>query len=62
MPSAAARPAGVLAEDVGTSRLRTQLLRAGPAAAPVLALVHGNVSSARFFAETMAGLACGSAA
>ncbi|HTT51882.1 MAG TPA: alpha/beta hydrolase [Streptosporangiaceae bacterium] len=58
MPSAAAAlPAGVQAEEAATSRLRTQLLRAGPATAPVLVLVHGNVSSARFFAQTMAGLA-----
>jgi len=49
-------PAGVGAAGVATSRLRTNVLRAGPATAPVLVLVHGNVSSARFFAETMAVL------
>jgi pimeloyl-ACP methyl ester carboxylesterase len=54
--SAAALPAGVEAAGVATSRLRTNVLRAGPASAPVLVLVHGNVSSARFFAGTMAVL------
>ena len=49
-------PAGVEAAEVATSRLRTNVLRAGPGTAPVLVLVHGNVSSARFFAETMAVL------
>jgi hypothetical protein len=44
--SAAALPAGVEAAEVATSRLRTNVLRAGPASAPVLVLVHGNVSSA----------------
>jgi pimeloyl-ACP methyl ester carboxylesterase len=58
MPSAAGPlPAGVEAVDVATARLRTHLLQAGPATAPVLVLLHGNVSSARFFAETMAALA-----
>jgi pimeloyl-ACP methyl ester carboxylesterase len=51
-----ALPGGVEAAEVATSRLRTNVLRAGPASAPVLVLVHGNVSSARFFAETMAVL------
>jgi pimeloyl-ACP methyl ester carboxylesterase len=54
--SAAALPIGVEAAEVATSRLRTNVLRAGPAGAPVLVLVHGNVSSARFFAETMAAV------
>jgi pimeloyl-ACP methyl ester carboxylesterase len=56
MSAAVTLPAGVEVAEVATSRLRTQLLRAGPASAPVLVLVHGNVSAARFFAETMAGL------
>ncbi len=51
-----ALPAGVDAADLPTSRLRSHVLCSGPASAPVLVLVHGNVSSARFFAETMAGL------
>ncbi len=43
--------------DVPTSRLRTHVLTAGPDDAPVLVLVHGNVSSARFFAPCMSVLA-----
>ncbi len=49
-------PDAVEASDVATSRLRTHVLRSGSADAPPLVLVHGNVSSARFFAETMAAL------
>jgi len=49
-------PAAVQADEIATSRLRTHVLRSGPRDAPVLVLVHGNVSSARFFAETMAVL------
>ncbi len=49
-------PDGVQACDVATSRLRTHVLRSGRGDAPALVLVHGNVSSARFFAETMAVL------
>jgi pimeloyl-ACP methyl ester carboxylesterase len=56
MPSATTLPEGVTATEVPTSRLRTEVLWSGPADAPVLVLVHGNVSSARFFAETMAVL------
>jgi pimeloyl-ACP methyl ester carboxylesterase len=58
MPSspAAGLPVGVEAADITTSRLRTRVLLAGRAAAPALVLLHGNVSSARFFAETMAVL------
>ena len=51
-----ALPAAVEADDVATSRLRTHVLRSGSRDAPALVLVHGNVSSARFFAETMAVL------
>jgi pimeloyl-ACP methyl ester carboxylesterase len=54
MPST---PMGVDQIDVPTSRLRTHVLTAGPADAPVLVLVHGNVSSARFFVPTMSVLA-----
>jgi pimeloyl-ACP methyl ester carboxylesterase len=50
-------PVAVHHADVPTSRLRTHVLTAGPGDAPVLVLVHGNVSSARFFAPTMAILA-----
>jgi pimeloyl-ACP methyl ester carboxylesterase len=56
MSTAVTLPPGVEAAEVGTSRLRTNVLRSGPAGAPALVLVHGNVSSARFFAETMAVL------
>ena len=50
MPST---PVAVHHIDVSTSRLRTHVLTAGRADAPVLVLVHGNVSSARFFAPAM---------
>jgi len=50
------RPDAVAPSDVATSRLRTRVLRSGTGGAPPLVLVHGNVSSARFFAETMAVL------
>ena len=46
MPST---PPAVDQVDVPTSRLRTHVLTAGSDDAPVLVLVHGNVSSARFF-------------
>lgn len=51
-----ALPSGVEATDITTSRLRTHVLRTGPRDAPAVVLVHGNVSAARFFAETMAVL------
>jgi pimeloyl-ACP methyl ester carboxylesterase len=59
MPSPAGLPPGVESQQIETSRLRTHVLTAGPPDAPLLVLVHGNVSAARFFAETMAGLASG---
>jgi pimeloyl-ACP methyl ester carboxylesterase len=49
-------PDTVRETDVSTSRLRTHVLESGSPDAPTLVLVHGNVSSARFFAETMARL------
>jgi pimeloyl-ACP methyl ester carboxylesterase len=42
--------------DVPTCRLRTHMLTAGSSDAPVLVLVHGNVSSGRFFAPVMSVL------
>ncbi len=59
MPSAAGLPPGVESQQIETSRLRTHVLTAGPPDAPALMLVHGNVSAARFFAETMVALASG---
>ena len=59
MPSSAGLPPGVQSQQIGTSRLRTHVLTAGPPDAPPLVLVHGNVSAARFFAETMVALAVG---
>lgn len=50
-------PDAVRVRDVPTSRLRTHVLESGSADQPTLVLVHGNVSSARFFAELMAELA-----
>lgn len=43
--------------DLATSRLRTHVVTAGPVDAPTLVLVHGNVSSSRFFHPLMAALA-----
>jgi pimeloyl-ACP methyl ester carboxylesterase len=52
-----ALPDTVRATDLTTSRLRTHVLESGSPDSPTLVLVHGNVSSARFFAELMATLA-----
>ena len=49
-------PAAIRESFVDTSRLRARVLESGPPGAPTLVLVHGNVSSARFFAETMVTL------
>jgi pimeloyl-ACP methyl ester carboxylesterase len=51
-----AEPVTIKAMDVPTSRLRTHVLESGSREAPALVLVHGNVSSARFFAPTMSVL------
>ena len=59
MPSPMDLPPGVQSQLIETSRLRTHVLTAGPPDAPPLVLVHGNVSAARFFAETMVALAGG---
>jgi pimeloyl-ACP methyl ester carboxylesterase len=48
---------GITAGMVQTSRLRTHVLTAGPAQGEPVVLVHGNVSSARFFEELMLALA-----
>ncbi|HEX3783449.1 MAG TPA: alpha/beta fold hydrolase [Pseudonocardiaceae bacterium] len=50
-------PDGVRALEVETSQSTVHLLTAGDPVNPTLVLVHGNVASARFFAETMATLA-----
>ena len=57
MPASLHLPPGVESQQIETSRLRTHVLTAGPPGAPPLVLVHGNVSAARFFAETMVALA-----
>jgi pimeloyl-ACP methyl ester carboxylesterase len=57
MPSPVDLPPGVESQHIETSRLRTHVLTAGPPDAPPLVLLHGNVSGARFFAETMVTLA-----
>jgi pimeloyl-ACP methyl ester carboxylesterase len=51
-----AQPAAIKAIEVTTSRLRTHVLESGSREAPSLVLVHGNVSSAQFFAAAMAVL------
>ena len=57
MPTSLHLPPGVVSQQIETSRLRTHVLTAGLPDAPPLVLVHGNVSAARFFAETMVALA-----
>lgn len=47
---------GVSSETVETSRLRTHFLSAGPEDGVPVFLLHGNVSSSRFFEETLAAL------
>ncbi len=52
-------PSGVTARKIDTARLRTNVyLKGDPAAEPVL-FIHGNVSSARFWDDTLAALPAG---
>jgi pimeloyl-ACP methyl ester carboxylesterase len=50
---------GVQSRTVETPRLRTNLLTAGDDGGQPVVLVHGNVSSARFFEETLLALPAG---
>jgi pimeloyl-ACP methyl ester carboxylesterase len=50
---------GVRSLDVRTRRLRTRLLMSGGGGAPPVLLIHGNVSSARFFGGLIPALAAG---
>ncbi|HEY6675000.1 MAG TPA: alpha/beta hydrolase, partial [Rubrobacteraceae bacterium] len=47
---------GVVAETVDTPRLKMQLLSGGAEGGAPVFFVHGNVSSSRFFEETLAAL------
>ena len=47
---------GVVAETVDTPRLKMQLLSGGAEERALVFFVHGNVSSSRFFEETLAAL------
>ncbi|CAN5337549.1 alpha/beta hydrolase [soil metagenome] len=47
---------GVIAESVDIPRLKTQLLSSGAEGGVPVFFVHGNVSSSRFFEETLAAL------
>ena len=49
-------PTGVSARRVTTDRIELNVLESGAADGMPVVLVHGNVSSARFWAETMASL------
>jgi pimeloyl-ACP methyl ester carboxylesterase len=50
---------GIKAQWVSTPRLKTNVLLAGDASGEPVVLIHGNVSSARFFEETMLALPSG---
>ncbi len=52
----ASSPAGIRSLDVATRRLRTHVLSSGPDSGTPVVFVHGNVSSARFFARILADL------
>ena len=50
---------GVATETVQTPRLRTHLLTGGTEGGEPVFFIHGNVSSSRFFEETLAALSSG---
>jgi pimeloyl-ACP methyl ester carboxylesterase len=50
---------GVHAAEVRTPRLRQHVLLSGGGDGPVIVFVHGNLSTGRFFEETMAALPAG---
>lgn len=47
---------GVRAHEIKTDRLRTHYLESGPADAPVVVMVHGNLSTGRFYEHLMPDL------
>ncbi len=49
-------PQGVTSATVETPRLATHVLQSGPEGGVPVVLVHGNVTSSRFFDETLAAL------
>lgn len=57
--NATARPAQVASQQVSTSRLRTHFLTAGTDGGIPVLFIHGNVSSATFWDETLAALPTG---
>jgi pimeloyl-ACP methyl ester carboxylesterase len=52
-------PGGVIAREVTTPRLRHHVLIGGDGDGPVAVFVHGNLSTGRFFDETLAALPAG---
>ncbi|HEX5441078.1 MAG TPA: hypothetical protein VFW76_09345, partial [Ktedonobacterales bacterium] len=47
---------GIRSRMINTPRLRQHIYESGPATGETLMLVHGNMSSGRFFEELMAAL------